>query len=178
MTVASVPGQGLVFTVPLPGGAPSGPSYVVTAEFTDVLDLVPRSAVKVNDVTVGSVEKIWLNGWTARVRMRVSTSVRLPDNATAAVQQSSLLGEKFVALAAPVGEAGQGEFAVEGRQARPHRPPRGESDDQHEQQQQRDAAPEPLHHPAIPRGRVAAHRVQGVRSSRQAQVCRSPLPST
>ena len=99
-----------VTDLPLPGGAPAGPSYVVTAEFTDVLDLVPQSAVKVNDVTVGSVEKIWLDGWTARVRMRVSSSVRLPDNATAAVQQSSLLGEKFVALAAPVGEAGQGEL--------------------------------------------------------------------
>jgi phospholipid/cholesterol/gamma-HCH transport system substrate-binding protein len=97
--------------LPLPGGAPSGPSYVVTAEFTDVLDLVPQSAVKVNDVTVGSVEKIWLDGWTARVRMRVSTTVHLPDNATAAVQQSSLLGEKFVALAAPQGETGQGELS-------------------------------------------------------------------
>ena len=39
--------------VPLPGGAPSGPSYEVTAEFSDVLDLVPQAAVKVNDVTVG-----------------------------------------------------------------------------------------------------------------------------
>ena len=40
----------------LPGGAPDGPSYRVTAEFADALDLVPQAAVKVNDVTVGSVE--------------------------------------------------------------------------------------------------------------------------
>ena len=102
---------GCSFELPLPGGAPSGPSYVITVEFSDVLDLVPRAAVKANDVTVGSVERIWLDGWTAKVRVRVADSVHLPDNATAAIRQSSLLGEKFVALAGPVGEAPQGVLA-------------------------------------------------------------------
>jgi phospholipid/cholesterol/gamma-HCH transport system substrate-binding protein len=97
--------------VPLPGGAPDGPSYRVVVEFGDVLDLVPQSAVKVNDVTVGTVETIWLEGWTARVRVRVGVDVRLPDNATAAVRQTSLLGEKFVDLAAPTDEAPRGELA-------------------------------------------------------------------
>ncbi|WBB69949.1 MCE family protein [Micromonospora sp. WMMD812] len=87
--------------LPLPGGAPAGDGYTVTAEFTDVLDLVPQAAVKVDDVTVGSVEKISLAGWTARVRLRVDRGVRLPANATAAVRQSSLLGEKYVTVAAP-----------------------------------------------------------------------------
>ena len=94
--------------VPLPGGAPSGPSYTVTAEFADVLDLVPQAAVKVNDVTVGSVENISLHGFVAVVRLRVDKKVSLPDNANAAIRQSSLLGEKFVALANPVGESPQG----------------------------------------------------------------------
>jgi phospholipid/cholesterol/gamma-HCH transport system substrate-binding protein len=97
--------------VPLPGGAPDGPSYRVTIEFADVLDLVPQSAVKVNDVTVGAVERVWLSDWTARVAVRVAASVRLPDNATAAVRQTSLLGEKFVALAAPVGETARGALS-------------------------------------------------------------------
>ncbi|MFI7606255.1 MCE family protein [Micromonospora sp. NPDC049366] len=87
--------------LPLPGGAPAGDGYTVTAEFTDVLDLVPQAAVKVDDVTVGSVEKISLAGWTARVRLRLDRSVKLPANATAAVRQSSLLGEKYVTVAAP-----------------------------------------------------------------------------
>ncbi|HEX6872750.1 MAG TPA: MCE family protein [Micromonosporaceae bacterium] len=103
--------SGGVADVPLPGGAPDGPSYQVVVEFADVLDLVPQSAVKVNDVTVGRVDRIWLDGWTARVRVRVADTVRLPDNATAAVGQSSLLGEKYVALAAPVGEAGRGQLS-------------------------------------------------------------------
>jgi len=97
--------------VPLPGGAPSGPSYRVTAEFADVLDLVPQAAVKVDDVTVGSVEKISLSGWTARVRLRVGRSVRLPANATAAVRQTSLLGEKYVALSKPTTESERGRLA-------------------------------------------------------------------
>ncbi|WP_246001584.1 MCE family protein [Allorhizocola rhizosphaerae] len=97
------------------GGCTAGtPGFTVTAEFDDVLDLVPRAAVKVNDVTVGSVEEISLRGWTAVVKLRVDPSVKLPDNATAAIRQSSLLGEKFVALAAPeqtpAGELSDGDL--------------------------------------------------------------------
>jgi phospholipid/cholesterol/gamma-HCH transport system substrate-binding protein len=98
--------------VPLPGGAPSGPSYRVTAEFADVLDLVEQAAVKVDDVTVGSVEDISLDGWTAKVRLDISRDVRLPANATAAVRQTSLLGEKFVAVSAPTTEAPRGTLAA------------------------------------------------------------------
>ena len=97
--------------LPLPGGAPDGPSYEVVVEFTDVLDLVPQSAVKVNDVTVGSVVGVSLSGWTARVRARIARTVHLPDNATAAIRQTSLLGEKFVALAPPDNEQPQGALS-------------------------------------------------------------------
>ncbi len=94
----------------LPGGAPSGPSYQVSADFTEVLDLVPQAAVKVNDVTVGSVVKISLSGWDARVRMKIDRDVQLPANATAMIRQSSLLGEKFVELAAPTGQQATGRL--------------------------------------------------------------------
>ena len=95
----------------LPGGAPGGPSYRVTAEFSDVLDLVPQAAVKVNDVTVGSVDKLSLVGWTARVTLRIDRDVKLPANATAAIRQTSLLGEKFVSLSAPADESPRGVLA-------------------------------------------------------------------
>lgn len=97
--------------IPLPGGAPDGDHYTVTVEFTDVLDLVPESAVKVNDVTVGSVERIWLDGWTAKVAVRVDDKVKLPDNAVAGLRQTSLLGEKFVALEPPPDEAPSGRLS-------------------------------------------------------------------
>ncbi|MGW4868149.1 MCE family protein [Streptomyces chartreusis] len=90
------------YDVPLPGGAASdGDAYHVTVEFRDVLDLVPQSAVKVNDVTVGAVEKVELDGWHARVRLRVADSVELPANAIAELRQTSMLGEKYVALSRP-----------------------------------------------------------------------------
>ncbi|TDB76762.1 MCE family protein [Micromonospora sp. KC723] len=100
-----------VTDLPLPGGEPAGAGYRVTVEFSDVLDLVPQAAVKVDDVTVGSVERISLAGWTARVTLRIDREVRLPANATAAVRQSSLLGEKYVTVAAPPTEPARGRLA-------------------------------------------------------------------
>jgi phospholipid/cholesterol/gamma-HCH transport system substrate-binding protein len=88
----------------LPGGADVGSRpYHVTAQFGDVLDLVPQAAVKVNDVPVGRVDTVRLapDGWSALVAMTVNGDVRLPADAHAYLRQSSLLGEKFVELAAP-----------------------------------------------------------------------------
>ena len=93
-----------IYDLPLPGGAAGGDDvYRVTVEFRDVLDLVPQSAVKVNDVTVGAVEDVALDGWHARVRLRLLDSVKLPDDAVAELRQTSLLGEKFVSLERPPG---------------------------------------------------------------------------
>ncbi|GGY13354.1 MCE family protein [Streptomyces djakartensis] len=99
------------YDLPLPGGAAADDrAYHVTVEFKDVLDLVPQSAVKVNDVTVGAVEKVELNGWHARVRLRVADSVKLPANAVADLRQTSMLGEKYVALSPPAGTAPVGRL--------------------------------------------------------------------
>ncbi|MBX9396742.1 MCE family protein [Streptomyces sp. TRM72054] len=99
------------YDVDLPGGAAAdGRAYRVTVEFRDVLDLVPQSAVKVNNVTVGAVEKVELDGWHARVRLRVADSVKLPANAVAELRQTSMLGEKYVALSAPPGTAPVGRL--------------------------------------------------------------------
>jgi phospholipid/cholesterol/gamma-HCH transport system substrate-binding protein len=88
----------------LPGGADLGDHpYAVTIELADVVDLVPQSLVKVDDVPVGAVSAIAVDPatWNARVTVDVNGDVRLPANATARVRTTSLLGEKFVELAAP-----------------------------------------------------------------------------
>ena len=93
-----------VYDLPLPGGADVGDHpYSVTVQFADVLDLVPQAAVKVGDVPVGRVREIRLggDGWTAETVLEVNGDVVLPANALARLRQSSLLGEKFVELAAP-----------------------------------------------------------------------------
>jgi phospholipid/cholesterol/gamma-HCH transport system substrate-binding protein len=111
MTCVALSGCQGVLDMPLPGGAAQGGDvYRVTVEFRDVLDLVPQSAVKVNDITVGAVDKITLDGWHARVRLRLRNSVKLPDNAVAELRQTSLLGEKFVSISPPPGLAPEGRL--------------------------------------------------------------------
>ncbi|GAB3481443.1 MCE family protein [Amycolatopsis cihanbeyliensis] len=102
-----------LYNTPLPGGADLGDRpYRITAQFADVLDLVPQAGVKVNDVPVGRVEKIELARDTksAVVTMAVNGDVELPANADAELRQSSLLGEKFVELRAPGAEQAHGRL--------------------------------------------------------------------
>jgi phospholipid/cholesterol/gamma-HCH transport system substrate-binding protein len=112
------------YDLPLPGGAAGGKDvYRVAVQFDDVMDLVPQSAVKVNDVTVGAVESIELDNWQPVVTVRIENSVRLPDNAVAELRQTSLLGEKFVSLsppadAKPTGRLGDGDVIPASRTGR------------------------------------------------------------
>ena len=90
------------YDLPLPGSpVDEDEAFEVTATFRDVLDLVPRSPVKVNDVTVGEIVEIRRVGWEAEAVLRVQEDVELPENAIADIRQTSLLGEKYVALEAP-----------------------------------------------------------------------------
>ncbi|MDI6516068.1 MCE family protein [Streptomyces coelicoflavus] len=110
---AGVPGFDGIEDLPLPGGADLGDHpYTVTAELQDVLSLVPHAAVRVNDVAVGRITGIELgeDDWTARVTMQINGKVRLPADATARLEQSSLLGEKYVQLAAPAKDSGAGRL--------------------------------------------------------------------
>lgn len=103
-----------VYKMPLPGGADVGDDpIVVSAQFTDVLDLVPQSTVKYNDVTIGKVTDIELDGYRADVEMTIRKDVEIPANATAEIRQTSLLGEKFVSLAAPTDATGRLEDGAE-----------------------------------------------------------------
>ena len=91
-----------VYSLPLPGGPDVGDDpMTVKVEFADVLDLVPQSTVKVNDVSVGKVTAIDLQGYQALVTLELRRDVDLPGNAVAELRQTSLLGEKFVQLSAP-----------------------------------------------------------------------------
>ncbi|GGR58532.1 phospholipid/cholesterol/gamma-HCH transport system substrate-binding protein [Nocardioides luteus] len=112
---------GGVYDAPLPGGADVGDDPItLEAEFADVLDLVPQSSVKVDNVAVGRVSKIRLaeDGRSARVSLVVRDDVELPAGTTARLQQTSLLGEKYVALirpSAPVAGEPLADGAVLGR---------------------------------------------------------------
>jgi phospholipid/cholesterol/gamma-HCH transport system substrate-binding protein len=103
------------YDLPLPGHpVDEDDAFEVTAEFADVLNVVPRSPVMVDDVVVGEVTEVERVGWHARVEMLIKDDVVLPDNAIAEIRQVSLLGEKYVALEPPTdqesdGRLGQGD---------------------------------------------------------------------
>lgn len=103
------------YSLPLPGGSGNGPVYHVKAVFENVQDLVPMSAVRVNDVAVGDVTDISTtkrNGHIeALVTMRIKKSVHLPANAVATLEQTTLLGEKYIAVGPPADQAPVGTLA-------------------------------------------------------------------
>lgn len=82
-------------------------TYIVQAEFTNVANLVPNSEVKVDDITVGRVSDVRLDGWHARLTLELDDGVRLPANATAKIGQKSLLGAEYVELDRPSDAQGQ-----------------------------------------------------------------------
>jgi phospholipid/cholesterol/gamma-HCH transport system substrate-binding protein len=73
----------------------------VDAIFRDIGDLPRFANVQVSDVVVGSVRGIRLDGYNARVSMRIDPKAQIPSNATALIRSTSLLGEKFVELVPP-----------------------------------------------------------------------------
>jgi phospholipid/cholesterol/gamma-HCH transport system substrate-binding protein len=101
------------YDLPLPGGkaVDADDAITITAEFTDALNVVPRTAVMVDDVPVGQVSQVDRVGWHARVTMQVRKNLDLPANTVAEIRQTSLLGEKYVALVDPVGAAPTGRLS-------------------------------------------------------------------
>lgn len=70
----------------------------VLANFHQVGDLVENSNVQSSDVVIGTVQKIELDGWEARVTMCLEEDQAIPEDSLAVVRTTSLLGEKFVDL--------------------------------------------------------------------------------
>ena len=99
------------YDLPLPGHpVDADEAFEVTAYFRDVLNVVPRSPVMVDDVVVGEVTEVERAGWNAKVTLRLREDVALPDNTLADIRQVSLLGEKYVALEAPEHDAPTGRL--------------------------------------------------------------------
>ena len=98
-------------SLPLPGGAGKG-GYEVTMVFDDVTNLVPQETCRAGDVVVGAVTSIELrDDLTAEVVCQIDPEVELAGNAVATLRETSLLGERFVALDPPPGTAAAGVLA-------------------------------------------------------------------
>lgn len=98
-------------TLPLPGTEGGGPgSYEVQAQMPNVVNIERNQRVRVGDVTVGRITGIERQGWHALVTMRLNGNVELPENATATVGQTSLLGTLHIELAAPTDQSPRGRL--------------------------------------------------------------------
>ncbi|MCX6401297.1 MAG: MCE family protein [Propionibacteriales bacterium] len=100
------------YDLPLPGHeVDADDAFEVTAYFRDVLNVVPRSPVMVDDVVVGEVGEVERSGWNAKITLLIRDDIELPDNAIADIRQVSLLGEKYVALEDPKETAPTGRLS-------------------------------------------------------------------
>lgn len=104
-------------SLPLPGGAGRG-GYTVSMVFDDVTNLVPRETCRTADVVVGSIESIDLrHDLRVRVVCRIDPDVTIAGNARAVLRETSLLGERYVALDPPTGQPPRGRLEPGGRVA-------------------------------------------------------------
>jgi len=93
-------------------GSGSSTKMTANAVFTDAQDLVVGAQVQMADVPVGQVTAISLAGTRAKVTMSIDKSARVPADATAAIDQTTILGEHFVRLQVPRTPAGDGAQAL------------------------------------------------------------------
>lgn len=91
-----------ITAIPLPLREGTGDdAFPVSVEMAEISGLGPNAEVKVDDVTVGTVDATSVQNWTALLELRLNGSVELPANATARIGQKSLLGAKYVELTRP-----------------------------------------------------------------------------
>lgn len=98
-------------SLPLPGAIGGKNTYTLTVLLDDATNLVPKETCRTNDTVIGSVESVTLtDDLRAKVVCRIKDSVTLPANTVATLAQTSLLGERFLALGPPPGQQPVGEL--------------------------------------------------------------------
>ena len=85
----------------LAGCSSSNGTISASAVFSDVSDLVAGAPVQFADITVGQVRSITLDGDRAEVVLSINKDADVPADVTAELQQTTILGEHYVALVPP-----------------------------------------------------------------------------
>lgn len=83
--------------VPLPGNSYRD-GYDITFEFANVLNLPDQAKIMLNGTKVGVVRKVTVTARGVEVTARLDHGVTVPSTIHAVLQQSTVLGETFVAL--------------------------------------------------------------------------------
>jgi phospholipid/cholesterol/gamma-HCH transport system substrate-binding protein len=97
-------------------GSPQG-GATLTADFTDIQNLVVGHAVQIANVRVGTITSVKVVGsranYRARVTMSIKKGIRVPVGTTAQLSITSLLGENYVALTPPPAGLNTGPFMAD-----------------------------------------------------------------
>jgi phospholipid/cholesterol/gamma-HCH transport system substrate-binding protein len=98
-------------SLPLPGAVGRGPgANIYHVEIPNVGTMESNSPVMIDDVVVGSVGEMRVQGWHADVEISVKRDVVVPANVVASVGQTSLLGSMHLELNTPLGQPGSGRL--------------------------------------------------------------------
>ena len=83
--------------VPMPGLV-DGPTYELTVEFADALNLPVDAPVKLDGATVGQVTEVRAGDYVAEVDIALSEDVQLRDTSRAEIRLTAPMGSAFVQL--------------------------------------------------------------------------------
>ncbi|WP_078293247.1 MlaD family protein [Mycobacterium sp. D16R24] len=89
-----------VNSLPQPGRG-SAESYEIVLEFANVLNLPDRAKVVMDGTAVGTVTRIDLRNDHVDVTSQIDSSVSVPANARATLQQSTVLGDTYLSMERP-----------------------------------------------------------------------------
>ena len=97
-------------SLPQPGKS-YGDGYDITIEFDNVLNLPERAKVVMDGTEVGVVTKVAVASRSVNVSARIAPGVEVPSNTKAALQQATVLGDIYVTLDRPHGQAAASALA-------------------------------------------------------------------
>jgi phospholipid/cholesterol/gamma-HCH transport system substrate-binding protein len=72
--------------------------YTIQAAFTTVGGLQTGAAVELAGVQIGRVEKVDLDNFRARVKLKIQDGIPLYEDAKAAIKTKGLIGERYVEI--------------------------------------------------------------------------------
>ena len=87
--------------LPLPAPGIGRGGYVITAIFSNALNLPAHAKVRIAGADVGQLESIDARNFTAVTTLRIMDGVRIPLGSTAELRSATPLGDVFVAIKPP-----------------------------------------------------------------------------
>ncbi len=98
----------------LPGQVAVGDDgYTVEVHFDQIENLVPNSTVQKDNVVIGTVGEIEVEGWEAVVQLHLLDDVPLPKDVVFSIGQKTLLGAQYVEVSVPGSGDGRSDVGAD-----------------------------------------------------------------